>query len=165
MRSDAASPGVEDDLRAVLVGERQGLLVHASNGRRTLGQGGPRLPGGCPRWQHPHEAAVAGMVLGLALLAAGLVVVGVVGVWVVADDDSTTSTVSPAVAMHGTRPPRLVADDIARASEAFGIDAEPERIVGGWEAEDSVRSLYLVKSPSAWYFTFEDASTPARTGR
>jgi hypothetical protein len=99
-----------------------------------------------------------GLVLGLALLAAGLVGVGVVGIWVIADDDSTTSTVSRAVAMHGTRPPRLVADDIARASEAFGIDAEPERIAGGWEAEDSVRSLYLVKSPSAWYFTYEDAS-------
>ena len=65
-------------------------------------------------------------------------VVGIVvaGVWVVSGDDSTTparsdsalsdsagsrSPRSRSVVMHGTRPPRLVADDIARASTAFGI--------------------------------------------
>jgi hypothetical protein len=108
----------------------------------------------------PAESGRLGLVAGVVLLAAGLLGVGVAGVWVATTDrdDSTTSTASRAVIMHGTQPPKLVANDIARASAALGIDAEPERIVGGWEAEDAVRSLYLIKSPSAWYFTFEDAS-------
>ena len=44
----------------------------------------------------PARGGRWGLVLGLALLAAGLVGVGVVGVWVIADDDSTTTTVSRA---------------------------------------------------------------------
>jgi hypothetical protein len=98
----------------------------------------------------PARGGRWGLLAGFAVIAATLVGVGVAGVWVASGDDD--------VVMHGTRPPRMVADDIARASAAFGIDAEPERIVGGWEAEDAVRSLYLMKSPSAWYLTFEDAS-------
>jgi hypothetical protein len=96
------------------------------------------------------------MVLGIA--AAGVAAVAI-AVTVIALDASTPSTeASRSVVVHGTRPPRLVEHDIARATAAFGIHAEPERIHSGWEAEDPVRSMYLLKSPSAWYLTFEDSS-------
>jgi len=59
---------------------------------------------------------------------------------------------------HGTRPMRLTEADVARIATAFGIDTPPERILGGWEAEDAVRSLYLTRTPTAWYVQFADAS-------
>lgn len=96
-----------------------------------------------------------GIVIGL-----GLVVLLAVGIAVVSiDDDAERRPESRAASPHGTRPPRLGAGDVTRAGRAFGIEAGPERIPGGWEAEDAVRSLYLLRAPSAWYVTFEDAST------
>lgn len=59
---------------------------------------------------------------------------------------------------HGTRPMRFTRADVVRIATAFGIDAPPERIQGGWEAEDAVRSLYLTRTPTAWYLQFDDAS-------
>jgi hypothetical protein len=96
-----------------------------------------------------------GTVIGI-----GLVVILAVGIGMLSLDDSTTPRARlGSDTPHGTRPPGLAADDVARASAAFGVDAPPERIHGGWEAEDPVRSLYLLRTPSAWYVTFEDAST------
>jgi hypothetical protein len=96
-------------------------------------------------------------VLGIALLA--LVGCGVGVAVVVGGGGSTTrDPASLSAVAHGTHPPRLVERDIARATTAFGIDGEPERISGGWEAEDPARSIYFLKSPSAWYLTYEDSS-------
>jgi hypothetical protein len=99
-----------------------------------------------------------GLVLGLTLLAVGSAGAGAAGASIAAGDDPSTPAARRSRAVHGTRPPKIVAGDVVRAAAAFGIDAEPERIVGGWEAEDRVRSLYLLKTPSAWYLTFENAS-------
>jgi hypothetical protein len=60
--------------------------------------------------------------------------------------------------VHGTLPIRLGADDVRRAAAGLRIAAEPERIAGGWEVEDRTRSLYLWRTPSAWYVHYEDAS-------
>lgn len=100
---------------------------------------------------HPDRR---GLALGLALVA-----VMAIGIAVVAGGDSgRRSAPSGSAAVHGTEPPPLDVGDVARAGAAFGIAAEPERIEGGWEAEDRVRSLYVWRSPSAWYVQFEDAS-------
>jgi hypothetical protein len=101
----------------------------------------------------PGRGATA---LGVAVLVAAAVGAGIL--LLDGGGPSTSTRASRSVAAHGTRPPRLVEHDIARATSAFGIDAEPERVRGGWEAEDPVRSMYLLKSPSAWYLTFEDSS-------
>lgn len=58
----------------------------------------------------------------------------------------------------GTRPPPLDRAARMRIVDAFGVRAEPERSFAGWEAEDDVRSLYVTKTPSAWYVQFSDAS-------
>lgn len=58
----------------------------------------------------------------------------------------------------GTRPPPLDRAARMRIVEAFGVRAEPERSFAGWEAEDDVRSLYVTRTPSAWYVQFADAS-------
>jgi len=65
--------------------------------------------------------------------------------------------------VHGTRPSELDAADVARLARAFGIHRQPERIrtgpnVGGWEAEDGLRALYLTRTPSAWYAQVTDGS-------
>lgn len=61
-------------------------------------------------------------------------------------------------ALHGTRPGALHEPDVARIARAFGIDAEVERTAEGWEAEDEVRTLYVNRTPSAWYALFWDSS-------
>jgi hypothetical protein len=96
------------------------------------------------------------VALGVALLAAAAIGAGVLVLQ--SGGTSPSPRGSRSVAAHGTRPPRLVEHDIVRAASAFGIEAEPERVRDGWEAEDPVRSMYLLKSPSAWYLTFEDSS-------
>jgi hypothetical protein len=100
----------------------------------------------------------AGLVIGVALVVALGVGVGLLSF----DDPGTRSgEVAAATASantQGTRPPRLDRHAIERAAAAFGIAHAPKRVASGWEAEDRVRSLYLTKSPSAWYVGFESSS-------
>jgi len=94
-------------------------------------------------------------------IGVSLAVVLALGVGIVSLDRSGTrarSVVQLAADTHGTRPPPLDPDAIARAATGFGITRPPERRDTGWEAEDRVRSLYLTESPSAWYVLYENSS-------
>ena len=95
------------------------------------------------------------------MIGIALAVVLAVGVAVVSLDGSRArepSTTDRSAELHGTRPPPLTVDDVAHAAAAFGISRAPVHMAGGWKAEDRVRSLYVTRSPSAWYVGFEDSS-------
>jgi hypothetical protein len=97
-----------------------------------------------------------GVVIGVALvvtMAVGAAIVALGG------ERPAPSPAEASAVEHGTRPPPLTERAVERAAAAFGIGTAPDRVPGGWEAEDRTRSLYLLRSPSAWYVSFEDAST------
>lgn len=96
-----------------------------------------------------------GVGIGLALV----VIMALGAAIVTLGDEPAPSAARASVEEHGTRPPPLTGRDVERAARAFGIAGAPDHVQGGWEAEDRARSLYLLRSPSAWYVSFEDAST------
>jgi hypothetical protein len=103
------------------------------------------------RPSHPtRRSAAVALVVTIVAVTGGVVVL-------TAGDERDDPTAVFATA-HGTRPVPLDRVAVTRIARAFGIDAEPERIVGGWEAEDDVRTLYLTRTPSAWYGTYTDSS-------
>jgi hypothetical protein len=57
-----------------------------------------------------------------------------------------------------TRPGPLTTAAVARLARALGLTEAPHRQGGGWEAEDDVRSLYVTRTPSAWYVLFSNSS-------
>jgi hypothetical protein len=103
---------------------------------------------------HPALELVRGTACVLVSVAALVVLLSTP----VAAGDAGTDGARPASGAFGTRPPRLDRAAVVRAANGFGIDGAPERTPDGWEAEDDVRSLYLSRSPSAWYVHFTDGS-------
>lgn len=96
------------------------------------------------RRARPAIGAFAGLALVLAGCAGGT-----------ADRSDSLERIN---AVHGTRPGPLAAEDVARLATALGIDAEVERTPEGWEIEDAVRTLYVYRTPSAWYAQYWDSS-------